>query len=96
MAECCERDTVEFGKVLADPTRLQIMGFCCCEWRSVGEITQKTGVSQPTVSHHLAMLRDAGLVEIRHEGKQTFYRLNHKQVEKCCGSIQRVLASDSQ
>ena len=42
-------------------------------------------VSQPTVSHHLAILRDAGLVDIREEGKQTFYTLNQERVAVCCG-----------
>ncbi|MCL4560618.1 MAG: ArsR family transcriptional regulator, partial [Chloroflexi bacterium] len=37
------------------------MRLCCCEWISVGDITARIGVAQPTVSHHLAILRDAGL-----------------------------------
>jgi DNA-binding transcriptional ArsR family regulator len=61
-----ESSTVEFARALGDPTRLQIMEFCCCDWRSVTDITESTKVSQPTVSHHLALLRDANLVEIRH------------------------------
>jgi len=44
-------------------------------------------VSQPTVSHHLAILRDANLVNIREEGKQTFYTLNQDQVAYCCGQL---------
>ncbi len=67
---------VDFAKALADETRQKIMEFCCCEWRSVGEITDEIGVAQPTVSHHLAILRDAGLVNVREEGRQTFYTLN--------------------
>jgi ArsR family transcriptional regulator, arsenate/arsenite/antimonite-responsive transcriptional repressor len=90
-----DTSTVTFARALGDPTRLQIMEFCCCEWRSVGEITEKTSVSQPTVSHHLALLRDANLVEIRHEGKQTYYRLNRARVEFCCGRVRSVLAPDS-
>jgi DNA-binding transcriptional ArsR family regulator len=48
---------------------------------------EKVGFSQPTISHHLAILRDAGLVRIREEGKQTFYTLNQDQVVYCCGQL---------
>jgi ArsR family transcriptional regulator, arsenate/arsenite/antimonite-responsive transcriptional repressor len=90
-----EITTVEFARAVGDPTRLQIMEFCCCEWRSVSEITSKTYVSQPTVSHHLALLRDADLVEIRHEGKQTYYRLKRSRVETCCGMVKNILMPES-
>jgi DNA-binding transcriptional ArsR family regulator len=63
------------------------MKICCCQWLSVGEIVEQTEVSQPTVSHHLAVLREAGLVDVREQGKQTFYRLNQKRVSVCCGQI---------
>jgi DNA-binding transcriptional ArsR family regulator len=47
----------------------------------------KIDVSQPTVSHHLAILREAGLVHVREEGKQTFYALNQDRVVSCCGQL---------
>ena len=61
-------DPVEFAKAIADETRQKIMGICCCASYSVNEIVEKLNVSQPTVSHHLAILREAGLVETRSEG----------------------------
>lgn len=78
---------VEFAKAIADDTRQKIMEMCCCCWLSVGEITEKTGLSQPTISHHLAILRDAGLVNSRSEGKQTFYTLNQERLVVCCGQL---------
>ena len=51
---------VEFAKAIADETRQKIMGLCCCDELSVNEIVEQTNVSQPTVSHHLAILREAG------------------------------------
>ena len=54
-------DPVLFAKAIADETRQKIMSECCCCWLSVNEIVEKMDVSQPTVSHHLAILRDAGL-----------------------------------
>jgi len=80
-------DPVLFAKAISDDTRQKIMSECCCCTLSVTEIVEKIGLSQPTISHHLAILRDAGLVNIREEGKQTFYTLNQDQVVYCCGQL---------
>ena len=87
-------DPVSFAKALADETRQKIMKLCCCEWVSVGEMARQLEVTQPTVSHHLAILRDAGLVNIREEGKQTFYRLNQKKITLCCGRLMANFAPE--
>jgi len=86
--------SVDFAKALADATRQQIMRLCCCEWISVNDIVAKTNVAQPTVSHHLAILRDAGLVKVRHEGRQTFYALDQDKVVLCCGQLMTVIAPE--
>jgi ArsR family transcriptional regulator len=78
---------LDFAKALSDVTRQELMRLCCCEWRSVGELARAIGVTQPTVSHHLAFLRDAGLVEARRRGRQTFYTLNQQRVAECCGRL---------
>lgn len=80
-------DPVLFAKALADSTRQQIMKLCCCKWLSVSEIVEQMDVTQPTVSHHLAILRHAGLVETRQEGKQIFYTLDQDKVAACCGNL---------
>lgn len=81
-------NVVEFAKALADETRQKIMKLCCCEWISVNEIVEQLGgVTQPTVSHHLAILREAGLVKVREQGKQTFYSLNQQRMASCCGQL---------
>ena len=80
-------DPVLFAKAISDDTRQKIMSECCCCELSVNEIVEKMEVSQPTVSHHLAILREAGLVTVREEGKQTFYTLNQDQVVYCCGQL---------
>jgi ArsR family transcriptional regulator, arsenate/arsenite/antimonite-responsive transcriptional repressor len=90
-------NVVEFAKALADETRQKIMKLCCCEWISVNEIVEQLGgVTQPTVSHHLAILREAGLVAVRHEGKQTFYSLNQKRVASCCGQLVTKFAPETE
>jgi ArsR family transcriptional regulator len=87
---------VLFAKAIADETRQKIMGVCCCGWLSVSEIVEKIGLSQPTISHHLAILRDAGLVNIREEGKQTFYSLNQESIATCCGQIMLTFAPETE
>ncbi len=89
-------DPVLFAKAIADGTRQQIMRLCCCHELSVNEIVEKIGVSQPTVSHHLAILRDADLVSVRNEGKQTYYTLNQDRFVVCCGQLLQVFAPESE
>ena len=87
---------VEFAKALADETRQKIMAACCCQWCSVTELAEVVGVSQPTVSHHLAILREVDLVEARPEGKQTFYTLNQDRMVACCGQLLLVFAPEAE
>ncbi len=77
--------SVEFAKAIADDTRQQIMRLCCCQWMNVTEIVAALHqVSQPTVSHHLGILRSAGLVKVRREGKQIYYTLNQEVLASAC------------
>ena len=87
---------VLFAKAIADETRQKIMSACCCNWLSVNEIVEKMNVSQPTVSHHLAILREADLVNVREEGKQTFYALNQEHLAVCCGQLMIKFAPETQ
>ena len=89
-------DPVLFAKAIADDTRQKIMSVCCCCELSVNEIVEKVGFSQPTISHHLAILREAGLVDVREEGKQTFYTLNQERIAVCCGQIMLKFAPESE
>ena len=86
---------VLFAKAISDETRQKIMNICCCDSLSVSEIVEKLDVSQPTVSHHLAILREADLVTVREEGKQTFYSLNQENVAVCCGQLMIKFAPES-
>jgi len=59
---------------LADPTRRAIFEQLCKKGeQTVGTLTSSAGVAQPTVSKHLAVLKQAGLVTDRHAGRQTHY-----------------------
>jgi DNA-binding transcriptional ArsR family regulator len=61
-------------RTLADPTRRAIFERLCREGeRTVADLTARAGVSQPVVSKHLGILKQAGLVSGRHQGRQTHY-----------------------
>ena len=66
-------------RALADPTRRSLFERLCREGeQTVGALTAHAGVSQPVVSKHLGMLKQAGLVRGRHEGRHTHYRAQVK------------------
>jgi ArsR family transcriptional regulator, arsenate/arsenite/antimonite-responsive transcriptional repressor len=76
--------TAELFRALGDPTRVRIVNLIA---RSGGEVCacdliEPSGVAQPTVSHHLKKLLDAGLVEREQRGKWAFYSLKRDAVEK--------------
>ena len=87
-------DSVTFAKAMADDTRQHIMRLLCCQWLCVSDVVKQIGVSQPTVSHHLSILRDAGLVNVRRQGKQVFYTLNQESVAVCCGILMERFAPE--
>ena len=80
-------NTVEFAKALADETRQKIMALCCCEMISVNDIVEKLDVAQPTVSHHLKILKDAGLVRSERRGKQILYTLDQQRLAQGCCQV---------
>jgi DNA-binding transcriptional ArsR family regulator len=63
---------------LAEPSRRRILDLLRGGERSVSELVARIELSQPGVSKHLRVLREAGLVEVRSEGRQRWYRLRAK------------------
>src|SRR3954447_18471928 len=61
--------------VLAEPSRRQILDLVLDRPRTVGELVAEVGLSQPRVSKHLRVLRDAGLVEARKDAQRRIYEL---------------------
>ena len=80
-------DCVEFCKALADDTRQQILVMLLKGEMPAGDIVDAFVMSQPTISHHLGVLRQVGLVTSRKEGKQVFYAINRDNVVECCGRL---------
>ena len=61
---------------IAEPRRRDILAFLAPDERSVGDIVRDLDLPQPSVSKHLMVLRKVGLVHVRREGRQVFYRTN--------------------
>jgi ArsR family transcriptional regulator len=80
-------DCVEFCKALADDTRQRILEMLLEREMCVGDIVDAFDMSQPTISHHLNVLKQFGLVASRKEGKQVFYAINRDNVVECCGRL---------
>lgn len=80
-------DYVPLFKALCNSTRAQIVEFLLGGERCVCEMTGPLDASQPLVSHHLALLRDAGLVRMRSEGTRTYYSLDWERFERDLGGF---------
>jgi DNA-binding transcriptional ArsR family regulator len=80
-------DCVAFCKALADETRQCILEMLLEEEMRVSDIVEAFSMSQPSISHHLGVLKQFGLVTSRKEGKHVFYAINRDNVVKCCGRL---------
>src|SRR6202451_1662377 len=68
--------TSDAFNAVAEPRRRDILNYLALQERPVGDIVATLGLEQPSVSKHLRVLRDVGLVHGRREGRQMFYRTN--------------------
>src|ERR1700751_1551263 len=68
--------TSDAFNAVAEPRRRDILNYLALQERSVSEIVDALEMEQPSVSKHLKVLRDVGLVEGRREGRQMLYRVN--------------------
>jgi DNA-binding transcriptional ArsR family regulator len=76
----------ELFKALADPTRRAIFEWLMHDGeQTVGRLTERAGVSQPAVSKHLALLKGAGLVRDRPEGRVVHYRAEPRGLRPLIG-----------
>src|SRR5262245_29812909 len=68
--------TSDAFNAVAEPRRRDILNFIAMQERSVSEIVDALEMEQPSVSKHLKVLKEVGLVEVRREGRQMLYRVN--------------------
>ena len=91
MKETSEKHLVQALKAVADPTRLKILRMlkqkgCCSIGKSEGmcacDIEDRVKLAQPTISHHMAILAKAGLVQAQKEGLWMWYQRNEKALKE--------------
>jgi DNA-binding transcriptional ArsR family regulator len=80
---------------LADPTRRRILELLRTGSRSAGELGEHFGTSAATVSHHLAVLKEAGLVTDEKQGKYVYYELNTTVVQDVMTWAAGLLGKDA-
>lgn len=68
--------TTDAFNAVAEPRRRAILDALAGGERSVGDLVERLGVPQPVVSKHLRVLREVGLVRVRDEGRQRYYRID--------------------
>jgi transcriptional regulator, ArsR family len=81
-------------KALSDTNRLMIIDMLSCGELCACEILERFEITQPTLSHHMKILCECGLVLSRKEGKNSFYRLNDKEIENF-SSFLKLIFSDT-
>lgn len=88
-----EKKLVQIFKLFSDETRLRILMFLAREKElHVSALCERLGQSQPAVSHHLALLRVAGLVEARRDGKHNFYSVCREHFQMVLGILMDEIA----
>src|SRR5271156_4530855 len=84
--------TSDAFNAIAEPRRREILNYLALEERPVGDIVMTLELEQPSVSKHLRVLRDVGLVHVRREGRRMLYRTNSeaiKPLHDCAGTFER-------
>lgn len=82
-----EKAYSKYFKAFGDPSRLRILWLLSSGEMTVNEIVEAMELTQPTVSRHLAILREADVVADRRDGQRVFYSLNKASVGDCCSGF---------
>jgi DNA-binding transcriptional ArsR family regulator len=85
--------TSDAFNAVAEPRRRQILSYLAHDERSVGDIVTALSLDQPSVSKHLCVLRDVGLVRVRRNGRHRFYRTNAdgiKPLHEWAGTFEKL------
>lgn len=72
--------TSDAFNAVAEPRRREILSYLVLQERSVGDITATLGLEQPSVSKHLRVLLDVGLVRVRRDGRRMLYQVNAEAI----------------
>ena len=88
-----QRDLVQMFKLLSDETRLRVLMYLYREDElHVSALCERLQQSQPAVSHHLALLREAGLIGCRRDGKHNFYSIRQTHFHRVVAQLFQNIA----
>lgn len=91
-----QRDLVQMFKLLSDETRLRILMYLYRERElHVSALCERLQQSQPAVSHHLALLRESGLIACRRDGKHNFYSICQTHFHRVVAQLFENIADPS-
>jgi len=85
------KEMASFGKAIGNETRFRILELLIKNPLNVGEITKKIGLSQPTVSQHLKLLKSLRLVSDERKGQEIVYTVNVLQMINLFEEVIKVL-----
>lgn len=89
------KDAQPLMNVVGDETRqlilLLLMGKDCTEGMRVGELSEKTHLSRPAVSHQIKILKDLGIVRVRQEGTKNFYYIDVSHNRELFGKNKKLV-----
>src|SRR5881628_2155731 len=79
-------DLVRTFRALGDPARQKMLAVLEAGGeRCVSEVARHFAMTQPSISHHLRILKEAGLVTASKRGKEVYYAINPDELSRCCG-----------
>jgi ArsR family transcriptional regulator len=81
-------------KALADPTRRSILAMLRKGEKTAGELAEAFEMTKPSMSHHFAVLKEAGLITSRRESQTIWYALNTSVVEEVMGWAMHLLSKE--
>ena len=89
----CQKILTAIGDENRQHLLIEMMQMGDCRGVRVGEITKKTNLSRPAVSHHLQILKDAGLIDVRKEGTMNYYYFDShmKSMKKLIAALQAAV-----
>lgn len=87
-----DREIALIARALSNPIRVQILRFLGDQGSYCGDLTERFGLAQSTVSHHIRILKEAGLIHGEDRGTSTCYRVVKGRCEEVCRMLSRAFS----
>ncbi len=88
-------EKADLFKILSDTNRLQIINLLSCKEKCACKLLEKFNITQPTLSHHMKVLIDSGLVSSRKEANWVYYKLNNEKMAEIVDFLKKVCKNNN-